>query len=115
MKKQEPLHQQQKTMESETTISRLLNSIYYFLDCVFIILSEGDYRLVILHHDKVIMDAHYNTLRGAKIAFAKFFREMAWAEDVQPQWSHLYHPELDWLDEKLAILNRVPPRERMDY
>lgn len=103
MKKQEPPRQRQK-LKNETKISRLLNSIYYFLECVFIIISKNDYRLVILHHDQVIMDVHYNSLRGAKIAFAKYFGERAWAEDVQSQWSHTYHPVQDWINEKLEIL-----------
>lgn len=110
MKKQESPRQRQK-LKNETTISRLLNSIYYFLDCVFILISEKDYRLVILHHDQVIMDVHYNTLRGAKIAFAKYFGERAWAEEVQSQWSHTYQPDNDWISEKLEILENYS-RER---
>ena len=105
MKKQEPSRQRHKS-KNEITISRLSNSIYYFLDYVFIIFSEKEYRLVILHHDLVIMDAYYNTLRGAKIAFAKFFSEKTWEENVQPQWSQTYQPDHDWLEEKLEILNR---------
>ncbi|MGD2088016.1 MAG: hypothetical protein PVH61_17690 [Candidatus Aminicenantes bacterium] len=103
MKKQEPLRQRQK-LNNETKISRLLNSIYYFLDYVFIIISETGYRLVILHHDQVIMDVHYHSLRGAKIAFAKYFGERAWAEEVQPQWSHTYQPDNAWISEKLEFL-----------
>jgi hypothetical protein len=103
MKKQGPPGQRPKS-KNNTKISRLLNSIYYFLDCVFIIISETDYRLVILHHDQVIMDVHYNSLRGAKIAFAKYFGERAWAEEVQSQWTHTYQPDSDWMNEKLEIL-----------
>ncbi len=103
MKKKDPPGQRQK-LKNETKISRLLNSIYYFLDCVFIIITEPDYRLVILHHDQVIMDVHYKTLRGAKIAFAKYFGERAWAEEVQSQWTHAYPPDNDWMSEKLDIL-----------
>jgi hypothetical protein len=110
MKKHEPPRQRQK-LENETTISRLLNSIYYFLDFVFIIISEKDYRLVILQHDQVIMDVHYHSLRGAKIAFAKYFGERAWAEGVQSQWSHTYQPDNDWISEKLEILKKYH-RER---
>jgi hypothetical protein len=105
MKKQEPPRQREK-LKNKTKISRLLNSIYYFLDCVFILISEKNYRLVILHHDQVIMDVHYNSLRGAKIAFAKYFGERAWAEDVQSQWTHTYPPDNDWISEKLDILER---------
>ena len=108
MKKQEPPRQGQK-LKNETKITRLQNYIYYFQDCVFIIISEKDYRLVILHHDQVIMDVHYNSLRGAKIAFAKFFGERAWAEDVQSQWSDAYQPDNDWISEKLEILENYSP------
>ena len=108
MRKSEvPRPQSKAARESQTTISRLLNSIYYFLDCVFIVFSEENYRLVILHYDKVIMDADYHTLRGAKIAFAKYFGERAWAEDVHPQWSYSYRPDRRWFDEKLALLKRT--------
>lgn len=110
MKKQDPPRQWQK-LKNQKKISRLLNSIYYFLDCVFIIISEKDYRLVIFHHDQVVMDVHYNSLRGAKIAFAKYFGERAWAEEVQSQWSHTYQPDYDWLSEKLEILEKTS-RER---
>jgi hypothetical protein len=112
MKNQEPPGQREK-LNNETKISRLLNSIYYFLDFVFVIISEKGYRLVILHQDQVIMDVHYNSLRGAKIAFAKYFGERAWAEEVQSQWSHTYQPDNDWLSEKLEILEKYS-RERFD-
>jgi len=105
MKKQESIQHQQQS-KNEVKISRLLNSIYYFLDYVFIIITEKDYRLVILHHDQVIMDVHYNTLRGAKIAFAKYFGERAWTEEVQSQWTHTYPPDNDWISEKLEILEK---------
>jgi hypothetical protein len=113
MKKQGPPQQRQK-LKNEKKISRLLNSIYYFLDCVFIIISGKDYRLVILHHDQVVMDVNYNSLRGAKIAFAKYFGERAWAEKVQSQWSHTYQPDHDWLSEKLEILEKAGPRKSFD-
>jgi hypothetical protein len=101
-----PQPKRSKSRQSQTGISRLLNSIYYFLDCVFIAFSEGNYRLVILHYDKVIMDADYHTLRGAKIAFAKFFGEKAWGQEVHPLWSQTYQPDRDWLAEKQAILKK---------
>lgn len=112
MRIQEPPRQRHRS-EQETTISRLLNSIYYFLDFVFVISSDEGYRLVILHQDRVIMDASYSSLRGAKIAFAKFFYEQTWAENVQPKWSHFYQPQHNWLDKKLRILNK-DSRRRSD-
>jgi len=112
MRKHEIQHQpQKKAKDNSTSIARLLNSIFYFLDCVFIIFSGSDYRLVILHHDHVLMHSHYKTLRGAKIAFAKFFSEKAWSEEVQPQWSHLYQPDQDWLVEKLEVIKKSGNRK----
>jgi hypothetical protein len=107
MRKNETLRLPRETArESQTAISRLLNSIYYFFDCVFIVFSEQNFRLVILHYDKVIMDADYHTLRGAKIAFAKFFSEKTWGQEVRPHWSQSYRPDRDWFAEKLAILKQ---------
>jgi hypothetical protein len=113
MNKQEPPRQRQE-LKNKTKISRLLNSIYYFLDCVFVVILENDYQLVIIHHDQVIMDVHYNSLRGAKIAFAKYFGERAWAEEVQSQWSHIYQPDNEWISQKLEILDNLT-RERSDF
>jgi hypothetical protein len=60
------------------------------------------------------MDTHYRTLRGAKIAFAKFFNEMAWNQEVKPQWSYYYIPEKDWLDKKYRVLDKPKSRGKVD-
>jgi len=106
MKKLYLPQQQQITTQR---ISRLLNSIHYFLDCVFIFPWEEGYRLSIIHNEKSIMDANYKTLRGAKIAFAKFFGDKAWRQDLQPHWSIQYSPEQGWLSKKMKILKKFNP------
>ena len=55
-------------------ISLLTNSIYYFIECVFILDLHDHYRLVVLHLGRVLTDASYETLRGARIAFSKMYK-----------------------------------------
>ena len=90
---------------NEIKIHRLLNSIYYFIDLIFIF-PEGDrYRLAAIHHGRVYYDTIYESLRGAKIAFTKLFAERAWDEKVQAAWSHGYHPDQDWYEEQMKVLS----------
>ena len=55
-------------------ISRLINSIYYFIEYVFILKKGSVYRLFALHNRRVLIDKTYQTMRGAKIAFGKTYR-----------------------------------------
>jgi hypothetical protein len=90
-----------KEKESETIkICTLLNSVYYFLEHVFILCQDDSYRLVVLHNNRLLLDRYYRTLRGARMAFRKIFRHHAWKEDVKSMWSHCYYPDEDWLEEK---------------
>jgi hypothetical protein len=82
-------------------ITVLENSIYYFLECVFIIIEEDRFRLVVAHQNQLLLNCVYNTLRGAKIAFSRMFLEKAWREDIKAEWTHPYPPELKWLKKKL--------------
>ena len=82
------------------TISMLINSVYYFIGCVFILDFHDHYRLVALHSGKVLIDASYETLRGARIAFSKLCGDKAWSEEIKAQWSHFYDPDTRWLEEK---------------
>jgi hypothetical protein len=106
MLESEPVTQYELTPGKELKISRLLNSIQFYLECAFIIHEEKGCCLIILHNGKVLMDTHYNTLRGAKIAFTKFFGRRAWQEDVKPSWSHAYHPDEAWMCEHFEVLKR---------
>ncbi len=83
-----------------TNISMLINSIHYFIQCVFILDFDDHYRLVALHNGKVLIDASYETLRGAKIAFAKMYGYKAWSEETKAKWSHFYDPDTRWLEAK---------------
>jgi hypothetical protein len=83
------------------TISRLINSVYYFIECVFILNFHDHYRLVALHGGKVLIDASYETLRGAKIAFSKLYGDKSWREEIKAQWSHFYDPDTHWLEKKI--------------
>jgi hypothetical protein len=90
----------------ETNIAVLLNSVYYFLQHVFIIVREDDYRLVVLHNNRILTDSHYETLRGAKIAFYKMYSQKAWKMDVRANWSPIYNPDSDWLNAKHKLLKK---------
>ena len=84
----------------QTLISTLVNSVLYFLDSAVIILEGKHYRLIVCHNKQVLTDQGYETLRGAKIAFSKLFQYKAFLNS-KAEWSHLYPPEQEWLDNKL--------------
>lgn len=86
--------------EEPIKVSLLINSIFYFLENVFIMTVEEGFRLIVIHQGYLLTDEIYKTLKGAKIAFLKFWNYKAWEEGVRPQWSHLYPPETKWLDKK---------------
>jgi hypothetical protein len=87
--------------QREKRVSVLENSIYYFLECVFIEKREGKYRLVVTHQKHVLTDLLYDTTRGARIAFTKFYRDKAWKEGIKPIWSPFYQPDRVWIATKL--------------
>ena len=93
---------QQEQSERPVKISLLVNSIFYFIECVFIMTVDDGYRLLVLHQGHVLTDEVYQSSKGAKIAFQKIWRYKAWREDVRPQWTHFYSPESWWLEEKTA-------------
>ena len=86
--------------ETPIKISRLINSIYYFIECVFIAVEEEGYRLVVIHQGNLLTDQTYKTAKGAKIAFLKFWSYRVWQEGVKPKWSHFYPPDPKWLEKK---------------
>lgn len=87
-------------------ISMLLNAIHYFLDCVFIIHSHRQYRLLVFQSDNILLDQQYTSLKGAKIAFQKFYRHQACLEGIQARWDK-YIPESWWINKKMDILDRT--------
>ena len=107
--KQQQTTQQTPDPVTEPTISILINSIHYFIDCVYILRSKNKYRLVVLQHSRVLFDQYYPSERGCRIVFGKTFKDRAWDERVKPLWSNFYDPEKEWLEEKQ---NRVEKGKR---
>ncbi|MGD2091395.1 MAG: hypothetical protein PVH61_34780 [Candidatus Aminicenantes bacterium] len=89
----------------EIKISMLLNAIHYFLDCVFIIHSHKKYRLLVFMSDTILLDQQYTSLKGAKIAFQKFYGHQACLEGIKARWDE-YMPESWWIKKKMEILHR---------
>jgi len=89
----------------ETEISMLLNAIHYFLDCVFIVHAHRQYRLLVFMSDNILLDQQYTSLKGAKIAFQKFYGHQACIEGINARWDE-YIPESWWIKKKMEILDR---------
>lgn len=94
----------------EQSIQRLLNSMVFGVEMVFILFTETHFRLVGLNSDETVIDKEYRTLRGAKVAFTKLFQGKAFRQGLQPEWSHAYPVKTTWLKPKLAICNRNSPK-----
>lgn len=80
----------------------LINSAYYFLECVYILHKKGYYRLVVLQNSRVLTYKNYRTLRGAKIAFQKIYKNKAWKEGVKANWISSHPANCDLKDEIAA-------------
>jgi len=87
--------------KNEKILSLLINSAYFFIECVFILKMRGTYRLVVIHNGRILSDSCFETLRGAKIAFSKLFGSKACRGDIKAQWSPFYDPDSNWLEEKI--------------
>jgi hypothetical protein len=92
-------------IDRQIKISILLNAIHYFLDCVFIIHSYRRYRLLVLNSDNIIVDQHYTSLKGAKIAFHQIYRSQACIKGTKAVWDE-YIPEQWWIKKKMKILEK---------
>ena len=95
---------QELNSEEKPVISRLINSILYYIECVFIMQSKDKYRLVVLHQRKVLWDKYYSTPKDCRIAFQKLFKDKAWEEEIKAEWSHFYDPDKLWLEEKFRYM-----------
>jgi hypothetical protein len=93
----------QQKEEKPIKISRLINSIYYFIESVFIIAEKQGYRLVAIHQGKLLTDQTYKTVKGARIAFLKMWSYKAWKEGVKAKWSHFYPPDPKWLEKNIQV------------
>jgi len=102
-KQQQTIRQEINTAE-KPVISRLINSVYFFIDCVFILQSKDKFRLVALHQRKVLCDKYYSTPGNCRIAFDKLFKDKAWRKEEKADWSHFYDPDKRWLKEKQSHL-----------
>ena len=97
--------QQTTTVKEKPVILKLINSIYWSLADVLILFEKGNYRIVVLHKQMVLLNRCYSTIRGCKIAFTKIFKDNAWRKYIKPEWSHWYTPDHKWLEKKLSILD----------
>lgn len=80
------------SVDGNFKISHLQNSIYYFLEGVSIIKQDTGYRLIVLRNGRLLDDTVYNTVKGARIGFARRYKEKLWDGEVAPQWSPFYAP-----------------------
>lgn len=87
------LKSETKKGKENRRISLLINSIYFFIESVFIVETGDGYRLLAIHRNNVLRDETFKTARGAKIAYLKLFAYKAWEEGVKPQWTPFYPPE----------------------
>jgi len=93
------------TEENDLQISLLANSPYYFLQHALIIKNNDTFRLIVINGKRLRYDQHYNSLRGAKIAFARAFKYRNWKE-TKPGWSHFYTPAPGWLGDIMSIVSK---------
>lgn len=85
------------------SIVTLLNPNFFYLSRVIIKIEKQGFRLVVQSPTQTLYDHFYDSERGAKIAFSKFFgshyfRKRLKDEDEDKkkflaQWSHNYSPE----------------------
>ncbi|HLP45037.1 MAG TPA: hypothetical protein VK469_03785 [Candidatus Kapabacteria bacterium] len=87
-------------------ISVLTNSIYYFIESVYIMTGKNGYRLIVIQQRRLLTDEIYKTPRGARIAFLKFYGHKAWKEGVKANWSKFYSPLPGWCDEKMQRIKK---------
>ena len=86
---------------SEFEITRLINSVEFFCEHVFIIKLDTGYRLVIHNKGQPLFSHIYNTLRGARISFGRYFSNIGWKEGIKVAWSHFYPVDQNWIISKI--------------
>ena len=71
----------------------LLNRNQFYLHHALILVTETNrgvvYRLVVYHNGELLTDLVYTSLRGAKIAFKKFYKNWAYSQEVEAQWHEI--------------------------
>lgn len=95
-------------------ISRMINSVFYFLKFVFILKEGNHYRLVVIEHRNKIIDLKYKSLKGAKIACIRRLRHRFNNREMKPVWSFLYPADEKWLKDKLNRKSSIltPPQPK---
>jgi hypothetical protein len=83
-------------------ISLLVNSAHYFLQHVLIIRENKQYRLLVFHKKRKLMDKTFKTLKCARINFSRSFPTQTEIPKI-PQWSPFYQPESEWLEKLLNM------------
>lgn len=100
MKQLGPKHPADENPGKTGKICVLINSIFYFIGCAFIMKNEDNYRLIVRHDGKLLVNKSYKTPRGAKIAFTKLFDNRGWTKEMKADWSIFYEPDAIWLKER---------------
>ena len=88
-------------------ISRLINSIYFYIETCFITPeSLSAYRLLAFKEKKVLHDYKYRTIRAARSAFNRAFSKKSLKNNLPPVWSNFYPPDPEWIENYLSIAAR---------
>jgi hypothetical protein len=108
MGSRKPFIEETANANQEAKISILVNAVYYFLESVFVVINEDHCRLVIIQNQKLIVDQCYDSLRGAKIAFYRMYKDKCCVKGLKTEWSISYSPDSRWLSEKLKTAMPQP-------
>ncbi len=100
--------------EKSAEIASLLNANYYFLESVFIIKEEKGFRLAVTLHGQLILLRHFDTLRGAKIAFCRSFSSRKWKKNLRNTWSTFYISDSGWIKRKVSPIYREEKKKGTD-
>ena len=92
------VNKQTGAQENGPLILRLMNSNHYYFAVVMILIGESGaderpYRLIVIHDNALLFDDSYATLRGAKIAFIRRYKDNSYQEGIKAHWSHAYNAE----------------------
>lgn len=83
-------------------ICLLLNAIFFRSECVFIIIHENQYQLVVICGGTLLTEEYFQTLADAKAAFSRLYGHRGWKENIKAEWTPLYEPDNEWLTKKIA-------------
>lgn len=81
----------------------LTNRNCFYIQHALILFVGRQYRLIVYHGEKVLIDKTYKTLRGPKIAFSKLYRKRAFNDSIIPRWSKEIPGDLKALDPQLPL------------